>query len=229
MWDEQFDVFAQRYRVLRYDRRGFGQTPMVAGPYSHYADLHALLDHLGIERAHLVGCSQGSKTIVDFTLEHPEMTLALVLVAPALGGFRFDGEAPRQAAELDRAEAAGDLGRVNELELQVWVDGPQRTPNQVSPALRERVREMNRIALATPDGLGIEQPLEPPAAGRLSEISAPTLVIAGDLDTPRTLAAANYLAAHIPGAQQVSIAGTAHLPNMEQPAEFNQHVLDFLR
>jgi pimeloyl-ACP methyl ester carboxylesterase len=128
----------------------------------------------------------------------------------------------------DLAEEAGDLELVNELELQVWVDGPHRSAEQVDKTLRERVREMNRIALATPDDLGIEMPLAPPAAGRLGEIRAPTLIIAGDLDTPKTLAAADYLAAGIRGARQVRITGAAHLPNMERPDEFNRYVLAFL-
>ena len=228
MWDEQFHVFAQQYQVLRYDRRGFGKTAMVAGGYSHHRDLYELLKLLQIEHATLVGCSQGAKTVVNFTLEHPEMTDALVLVAPALSGFVFTGDMPRQAEQLDLAEEAGDLAQVNELELQIWVDGPHRTPDQVDAQLRERVREMNLIALQTPDGLGIEQPLDPAAASRLAELHTPTLVIVGDLDTPKTLAAAGFLATHIAGARKLEMTGVAHLPNMERPEEFNRHVLSFL-
>ena len=228
MWDEQFQVFAEHYQVLRYDRRGFGKTDMVAGAYSHHRDLYELLKLLQIEHAALVGCSQGAKIAVDFTLEHPEMTDALVLVAPALGGFAFTGDMPRQAEELELAEEAGDMAQVNELELQIWVDGPYRTPDQVDAQVRERVREMNLIALQTPDGLGSEQPLEPAAAGRLAELHTPTLVIVGDLDTPKTLAAAGFLATHIAGARKVEMTGVAHLPNMERPEEFNRHVLSFL-
>lgn len=228
MWDEQFDVFAQRYQVLRYDRRGFGRTPMVAGSYSHQHDLLALLQYLRMARAYFIGCSQGAKTIVDLALEHPAMTAALVLVAPALSGFVFTGEPPRQAQRLDDAENAGDLALVNELELQIWVDGPHRTPAQVDARVRERVRAMNRIALQTPENLGQEQPLVPSAAQRLHEIHTPTLVITGDLDTPRTLATAAYLAQHIAGAQSFTLPNTAHLPNLEQPAEFNRQVLTFL-
>src|SRR5215203_6213321 len=91
MWDDQFHVFSQSYKVLRYDRRGFGKTGMVAGSFSHHADLYELLRLLNIERAVLVGCSQGAKTVLDLSLEHPEMTAALVLVSPALGGFIYDG------------------------------------------------------------------------------------------------------------------------------------------
>jgi pimeloyl-ACP methyl ester carboxylesterase len=230
MWDDQFHVFAQYYRVIRYDRRGFGETVVTAAePYSHHQDLYHLLRLMGIGRAFLVGCSQGGKTIIDFTLEYPETSGALVLVASALSGFAFTGEAPGQWRELELADEAGDIERVNELELQIWVDGPHRTPDQVNQALRERVREMNRIALlASPAGLGSERHLEPAAVNRLSEIDAPTLVINGDLDTPRTLAAAEFLAAGIHGARQVIISGAAHLPNMEQPEEFNRHVLSFL-
>ncbi|HEX8177042.1 MAG TPA: alpha/beta fold hydrolase [Pyrinomonadaceae bacterium] len=230
MWDEQFRVFARSFRVVRYDRRGFGRTRVTdgGGGYSHHEDLHGLLRFLGIERAILVGCSQGGKTVMDFTLEHPYMMRALVLVSSALGGFEFKGEQPRQLAELERADEAGDVERVNELELQIWVDGPHREPHEVDSVLRERVREMNRIALSAAQGSGTEQPLEPAAINRLAEINVPALIVAGDLDTPKTLAAARVLGDKIEGAETVVIKGAAHLPNMEKAEEFNRHVLSFL-
>lgn len=228
MWNGQFNVFAQHYQVLRYDRRGFGNTSMVPGSFSNHADLYKLLKFLKVERAFLVGCSQGAKTTLDFSLEHPEMTAALVLVSPALGGFIYDGELPRQAKLLDLAEEAGDLDQVNELELQIWVDGPHRAQNQVDLKVRELVGEMNAIALRTPEGLGDEQALEPAAVNRLGELHAPTLIITGDLDTPKTIATADFLTENIIGARHVTMTGTAHLPNMEKPAEFNRHILSFL-
>jgi pimeloyl-ACP methyl ester carboxylesterase len=228
MWDGQFKDLARHFRVIRYDRRGFGRTQASGGLYSHHDDLYQLLLFLGIERAILLGCSQGGKTVLDFTLEHPPMTEALVLVASALGGLEYTGEQPRQMAELERADEAGDVERVNELELQIWVDGPTRAPHQVDEGLRERVREMNRVALSAQQNPGEEQPLEPSAIKRLREIKVPTLIITGDLDTPKTLFAARVLAEEIKGAQSVVIKGTAHLPNMERPAEFNEKVLSFL-
>jgi 3-oxoadipate enol-lactonase len=230
MWDEQFATFARHFRVMRYDRRGFGRTETRSGvsAYSHREDLYELLHSLGIKRAILMGCSQGGKIVTDFTLSHPGMTEALILVAPALGGFEFVGEEPLQLKELERADEAGDIERVNELELQIWVDGPVRQPHEVNHSLRERVREMNRMALSAPQSFGTEQPLQPPAVTRLKEIRVPTLVIVGGLDTPRTLAASRLLAEEIDGARMVIIEGTAHLPNMERPKEFNRHVLSFL-
>jgi pimeloyl-ACP methyl ester carboxylesterase len=228
MWDDQFHVFARHYRVMRYDRRGFGDTGADAGAYSHHQDLSNLLESLGIERAFFVGCSQGGKTVIDFTLEHPEKTGALILVASALSGFTFAGRAPVQWRELELADEAGDIERVNELEMQIWVDGPRRAPGQVGSGVRERVREMNYIALTKSADLGAERQLEPAAAGRLGEIHAPTQIIVGDLDTPQTLAAADFLAERISGSRKVVMPGTAHLPNMERPEEFNRHVLTFL-
>ena len=228
MWDAQFHAFAESQRVIRYDRRGFGETETGAEVYSHHRDLHQLLEKLGVESATLVGCSQGGKTVIDFTLEHPERTRALVLIASALGGFEFAGELPRQWREIELADEAGDIERVNELELQIWIDGPRRAPGEVDGRVRELVREMNAVALRKSASLSGELKLEPPAVHRLNELRAPTLIIVGDMDTHATLAAADFMATHISGARKVVIEGTAHLPNMERPAEFNHHVLSFL-
>jgi pimeloyl-ACP methyl ester carboxylesterase len=228
MWNEQFPVFAEKYQTVRYDRRGFGKTKMVAGDFSLHGDLHEVLKSLGIKQAFLVGCSQGGKTVTNFTLEHPEMVKALVLVGSALGGVDFNLESPKQEAEIEEAEAAGDLERVNELEIQVWIDGQGRTPDQIDPKVRELAKDMNWIALQTPQDLGHEVPLEPAAADRLSDIKVPTLVVIGDRDTNWAQSASDFLAKNIPNAKKVIMNDVAHLPNMEKPEEFNHHVMEFL-
>jgi 2-hydroxy-6-oxonona-2,4-dienedioate hydrolase len=229
MWDAQLVAFADHYRVIRYDMRGFGRTAMVEGPYSHHEDLRGLLDFLGVGRAHLVGCSMGGGAVLDFTLEYPEMAGNLVLVGSAVGGFRPDFDPPKQWDELVAADEAGDLEWVSELEVQIWVDGPERSPEDVDASVRDLVREMNLIALKNEaSGLGEEWEPEPPAADRLPDIQAPTLLIVGDEDQPRVFAAADLLERELPNARKVVMSGTAHLPNMERPEEFNRLVLDFL-
>jgi pimeloyl-ACP methyl ester carboxylesterase len=228
MWNEQFQVFAEKYQAIRYDRRGFGQTKMVAGDFSLHNDLYGVLKALDIKQAIFVACSQGGKTATNFTLEHPEMAKALVLVGSALGGFNFEGQPEKQEAELEKAEQAGDLERVNELEIQIWVDGQGRTPDQVDPKVRALAKDMNWIALQTPQDLGHEIPLEPAAVNRLSEIKVPTLVVIGDRDTNWALAASDFLAKNIPNAKKVTMNDVAHLPNMEKPWNFNELVLSFL-
>jgi len=230
MWDAQMDAFSRQYRVIRHDMRGFGRSPMVDGPYSHHADLRALLDALGIERAAFVGCSMGGATVIDFALENPGRAEALVLAGSAVGGFEFDEEPPEEWDELVAADGAGDLERVSELEVRMWVDGPRRGPEAVDPAVRDFVREMNLIALQNEAmQLGEEVDLQPPAATRLSQIQVPTLVLVGDEDRPRPLATADLLERELPDARKMVIPGTAHLPNMERPEGFNRLVLDFLK
>src|SRR5262249_50066947 len=105
-----------------------------------------------------------------------------------------------------------------------WVDGPTRSPDQVPARIRDLVREMDLRAMrceAAAEGKAELLPPERPAAGRLGEVCAPTLVMWGDLDAPITLSSSPALAAGIPGA--------AHLPNLEQPEKFNEIVLDFLK
>jgi pimeloyl-ACP methyl ester carboxylesterase len=209
--------------------RGFGRSAMVEGPYAHREDLRALLDSLGTEWAFLVGCSMGGGTIIAFALEHPGRVRALVLVGSAVSGFESGDDSPEQWEELVAAEDAGDLGRVCELEVQIWVDSPYRGPDRVDPGVRDLVREMNLIALKNEaSGLGDERPLEPPAVDRLAEIQVPTLIIVGDHDRPGIIGSADILERSIPQARRAVMPGTAHLPNMESPQEFNRIVLQFL-
>jgi pimeloyl-ACP methyl ester carboxylesterase len=227
MWEGQFAPLSKWFKVVRYDMRGYGRTPPSEGQFSHRDDLAVLLSHLEIDRASLVGCSQGSKTALDFALQYPERVERLVLTSPAVSGFQFDGPPPPQVEALEAAEAAGDLARVNELEMQIWIDGPHRSPADVDPGVRALVAEMNLIALAN-ESIGDEAPLPHPAAGRVGEVNAPVLVIHGGVDTPRTLAAADFLAAELPDVQRVVMSGLTHLPNMEQPEAFNRLVAEFL-
>ena len=87
MWDAQFSVFDKDFRTIRYDMRGFGNSKFTGTQFSHRRNLYQLLKFLKVERAHLIGCSLGGATVIDFTLEHPEMTDSLVLISSALGGY----------------------------------------------------------------------------------------------------------------------------------------------
>jgi pimeloyl-ACP methyl ester carboxylesterase len=127
----------------------------------------------------------------------------------------------------------GDLKQASELQLRLWVDGPFRQPEQVDPQVRQRAAEMNWIPVehgtfGKVDAHPID-PLDPPAVSRLDEVHVPTLIVAGALDHPELLRAADVMEKGIPGARKVIIAGAAHVPNMERPAEFNREVLSFLQ
>jgi pimeloyl-ACP methyl ester carboxylesterase len=229
MWAPQVAHFSAEWRVVTLDMRGFGQTPMVEGSFAFYEDVHALLDHLGIARAWIMGCSLGGGVTLDLALVYPAQVRGLILVGAAIGGYRYDGPALPQAAAIEAAFERGELETVSELEVQLWVDGPTRTPDQVDPAVRDLVREMNLIPLRVDDALWEQETEpEPPALERLESITQPALVLIGDLDIPASQARSDLLARRLPKARKAVVLGTAHVPNMEQPERFNELVDEFL-
>ena len=234
MWEGQFLTFAQHYRVLRYDMRGYGDSTLSTNPFSNRDDLYRLLEFLGIQQAHFIACSMGGLTTIDFTLEHPEKVTSLALVSSALSGYAYDAPPPRPVLDLIAARQSGDLEHAAELQAEIWVDGFKRSSDQVNTQVYELVRQMSLDALnkqketIRQTGFLMEEPLQPPAIGRLEQISIPTLTIAGDMDDDTVMEIADLLATRIPGAQKAIMHGAAHLLNMEKPEEFNQVVLEFL-
>ena len=226
MWDDQFLAFAERYRVMRFDFRGFGRSTGASDDFSLHQDLYDLLEFLDISQAYLVGSSLGGRVLLDLALAYPEMAGALVVVGSGLSGYRFSGEVFTRFAEgVYEARQEGDLEREVELKLRLWVDGRARVPEQVDPGVRAHAREM---LLGRPGRQGEGELPESPAIGRLHEIATPTLILVGERDEANIATIADLLEANIPGAQKTVIPECAHLPNMENPALFNRLVLEFL-
>ncbi len=228
LWNDQFEVFAQHCRVLRYDVRGFGQSKPPTAYYSNHGDLRDLLDFLGIERATVLGLSMGGGIAIDFALAYPDHTAALIPVAAGLGGYHSEKTSPLQD-ELRAAYESGDKPRAVELSLRLWTDGPHRTPDQVDAAAREKIRAMTIHTFDLPDTENWLQPLKPPAIDRLAQIRVPTLFVVGDQDVPDILDICTRIVTTVTKARKAVIAGTAHHLNVEKPDEFNRIVLDFLK
>jgi pimeloyl-ACP methyl ester carboxylesterase len=229
MWDGQVPAFAARYRVIRYDAQGFGRSPMASAPAARAADLFRLLTELGISRAHLVGLSMGGATAIDFTLLHPEMVGALVLAASGLSGSeRADAWLEEQDRQEEAAVQRGDLDLALRVDLQTWLAGPRRRLEDLDRGLVEMLAPMARDVLAHDAQRPPTPQLDPPAVGRLHQIHAPTLVLVGDADVDVMIEIAELLATQIPRARKQVFANTAHLLNLERPAEFTAAVLSFL-
>lgn len=231
MWEPQWEALAAAHRVLRLDLRGFGRSPLAAGSFSNARDLIAVLDEHGIERTALVGNSLGGRVVLEVAVARPELVSALVLVAPGLPGHDWSPEVRTAWEEEEAAFEAGDLDAAVEVNLRTWVDGPRRRPEEVDPAVRERVGEMQRRAFEVQLPVGDdadEEPLVPDLADRVGEIRAPTLVVVGDEDVPDMQAIAERLASAIPGARLAAVAGAGHVPSLERPREFDALVLPFL-
>jgi pimeloyl-ACP methyl ester carboxylesterase len=225
LWDSQFEVFAQKYRAIRYDLRGFGKSPAPVRPYSYAEDLQALLRHLRVGKAHVVGLSLGAAVATDFAIVHPESVSALVLACPGLGGFQFTNKASNlqyigEAARDESPEKAAEL----------WLENAFMKPAMENLALQARLRKLsydNRHCwFINPVLL---RRLKPPAAQRLGEVRAPTLIIDADLDVSDIHNIADKLAREIPGARKEMVQGAGHIVNMEKPDDFNRLTLEFLR
>jgi|WetSurMetagenome_2_1015567.scaffolds.fasta_scaffold122818_2 3-oxoadipate enol-lactonase len=233
MWDDQFAVFAEHFRVIRYDTRGFGRTRTEPATFSDRQDIVDLLRHLGVERTHLIGVSRAGKIAIDFTLEHPAMVSALIPTAAGLSGYEeqpIEAEAAlnRVFEEMEAAWEAKEWERLVDLEVQVWVDGPGQPAGRAPAAVREKVRAMCLENYRSQTVEPTQRPLDLPAYGRLGEITAPTLVLIGDLDEPACMRIADKLTQGIPGARKILFPGVAHMIPMEAPEMFNRVVLKFL-
>jgi len=234
MWDDQWLTFQSKYRVVRYDMRGFGNSPMSAGPFSNRQDLFGLLKYLRIKQAHFIGSSMGGMAVIDFALEHPQMASSMVLVSASVSGMQMQGEMPMQVLEMIQARRKGEFERAADLHVQIWADGFRRGSGHADEKVRERVRQMGLQALSNQaeflkeTGFLTEEPLSPPAIDRLEQLVMPALIMAGDLDDKNVLQTADLLARRLPKARKMIIPGTAHLPGMEKPQEFNRVVLGFL-
>lgn len=231
MWDAQLGAFSASHRVVRWDMRTFGRSTSDATPYSTRADLLAVLDHVGLERATLVGCSIGGGVTLSFAVEHPHRVAALVLIAPGVAGLETP-DWPQEAAldaEEQRLVTAQDWAGLADFDVRTWVDGVGQPAGRAPAAVRELVRAMDLDHHQAQHPSADHLPLRPPAGRRLGEVAAPTLLLIGDLDTPPCLATLETLAAGIRGAKVHHFPDAAHLPNMECPAEFDRVVLlDFL-
>ncbi len=223
LWDGVRARLAARYQTVAYDKLGFGRSDPATGPVVRRQELAAVVDALGLETFHLVGCSNGGQQALDFTLEHPTRVRSLTLVNASPSGWQPQGDPPPLLMEMIAAVQAGDVAAASELQLRIWFDGPDRDKTRFSPAIQEARRLASVMNLMYVERgtffLADAQPLEPPALSRLAEVKVPTLVIDGLRDWSENRRASRLLAEGIPGARRIEVDG-GHVAPLEDPAGF---------
>jgi 3-oxoadipate enol-lactonase len=222
MWDEQAAPFTRHFKLVRYDRRGHGQSGAPKGPYSMERlgrDALAVIDGLGIERVNWCGLSMGG------------------MVGQWLGA-----NAPRRIDKLilsntscymsDKAVWEGRIKLVREKGLAAIVDANMerwftKAFRERSPETMERIRHMF-LATSVEGYVGCGEAIrDMDHRPLLPRINALTLVIAGRHDPATTLEAGEFIAQHTPNAR-LAVLDTAHIANMEQPKVYADTVLEFL-
>lgn len=223
-WDREVVAYAKQYRVIRMDMRPFGESTPPQKPYSVPEDVVALLNHLKVARAHVIGHSFGGGVAIDLALLHPDRVASLVLVSSGASGFTPPADELKAAMAVFAAVKEGDDAIV-----KAWTAHPMWVVSRERVDIKGEIEQTTRRNLA-PFKMSAPPyiPLTPPAVGRLAEIKAPTLVVVGDRDTPGNQQASAMLATQIAGAQSVVVAGADHGLPLGWPRELNAAVLAFL-
>lgn len=223
MWDAQLSALEERFRVVRYDTRGHGGSPVPEGPYSIddlADDVVALLDALGVERAHIVGLSLGGMTAMRVAARNPERVDRLVLLCTG-------AQLPPASAWTDRAAAVRADGSeaVAEAVVARWFTPEFLTRNLDAKAAHEA------MVAATP-AEGYAGCCEAIAAldlrADLPLIKARTLTIAGADDPATPPAKLAEITENVPDARTLEVPHAAHLANAEQPAIVTPALIDHL-
>ncbi len=224
-WDPQWEALARRFRVVRFDRRGWGRSPLptaTAAPYSDAGDVVDLLDELGIEQAALVGSSGGAVVAQQVASAWPHRVSRLVLLCADAEDVE---PTPAARAFADREEELLEMGDVDaavELNVETFL-GPEATAET-----RALVGEMQRTAFEVQLAAGDDVPREPGPAIELSRAAMPAYVVSGALDLDYFSLAADALAERLPDARRTELPWAGHLPNLERPDEIAAFLLDVL-
>jgi 3-oxoadipate enol-lactonase len=208
IWDRLLPLLPGQ-RVVRFDRRGFGQSPVATEEFSALGDLLIVLDHLGVERAHLVGNSMGGETSLALAVTAPERVASMTLLCPGVGGYPWpDPSAEEQEliARYRAAQEAKDVPTIVEIGLAEWCR------SGTDDYLEDQLRRSTELDFVQDD---LEQP-NPEQWEKLDGITAPTAVIAGALDPPDSLQASIDVAGRIPDAELVQL-DVDHLPQYRDP------------
>ena len=225
MWDEQVRALKNRYRVLRYDTRGHGQTSAPAGAYTLEQlaeDLKGLLDGLGITATHFVGLSMGGMIGQVFALKHPAMVQSLTLCDTT---SRYPAAAAPVWEERIKTVGAKGMEPMVAGTLERWFTAPFRARR------RDVIERIGSMIKGTPPAGYIGCCHAIPkinVTDRLKELRCPALVIVGEEDPGTPVEMARDIHAALPGAQLAILRSASHLSNVEQPEEFNRVLLDFL-
>jgi 3-oxoadipate enol-lactonase len=222
-WDAQFRSLSDEYRIVRWDRRGYGRSDEPKAGYSSVDDLARVIESAADAPVVLVGSSYGSAVSLHCALDHPDLAAALVLVGPVVSGLDYTEHMMTRGGRRTM-----DVG-TPDAEIDYWSAVDPWFVAASNIQARERLRE---LLIANPQNLESkerwERSLEPAALPRLGEIAVPTLIIVGEHDIPDVHAHAGALEAGIRGARRVVLAGSGHLPQLEVPDAFSELALAFL-
>ncbi len=221
IWDEQFPQLAKTFRVVRYDRRGYGKSSDPESKYSHIEDLNQLFIQLNIDKAIIFGMSSGGRLAIDFALTYPGTVEGLVLVGAVVSGFGYTSHMQTRGGHFN-PQSFTDPVKVNEYFIK---DDPYEIYSENTSAKEKVMKLLPNLAR---ENRVPTQPAAKVAVRSLSEIKVPTLILVGEYDIPDVHAHAGVINAGIANSKREIIPRSGHLIPIEQPALFNEAIFNFL-
>ena len=222
MWEPQWATWPDDYTVIRLDLREFGRSAAAAGEFCHAADVLAVLDALEIDRTVVVGTSFGGLVSLDLAVSRPERIAGLVLADIPLPGHTWSAEFKTFGDAENAAIEAGDLDLATEINVDFWL-------GHAPEPIRNAIRQQQRRAFELQVGVEAESPLlTEDLPDRLASLDVPTLVIDGADDVADFRMIADQLGRTLLRCERATIAGSGHLPSLEQPESFDAVVRPFL-
>ncbi|MEW6413416.1 MAG: alpha/beta fold hydrolase [Candidatus Zixiibacteriota bacterium] len=225
VWNHQWENCANRFTMIRYDRRGFGKSPVPTKPYSNVDDLLTLFEKLGIDSAIVIGMSAGARLALDFAVEHQDRITHLILVSPVVRGLPLTDHFLTRGGHQDPAIFSDPV-----LLLNYYLDEDPYEIYSGNPQVREEAHTLMEGYLNNVDQIfnRLEQAPSYTTLDSLDELDIPALIISGEYDLPDIHANAGAIAAGIRGSERVVLKDCAHRIPMEQPELLSQTVIGFL-
>lgn len=226
-WHDNLPVLAEHFHAAAWDARGYGESDDYDGPliFSHFShDLARVLDYFGAEKAHIVGLSMGGRIAMDFAERYPQRIISLTLCDTHRGFSHFSEEKKQEFIRL-RKEPLINGGEPKD--IAVPVAKTLVGPNASKEAFDKLVDSMCRLHKWSYIK-SIEATVMTDSHDKLGEIRVPTHVMVGGADRLTTPEMAQEITQMIPGAKLTVIPDAGHLANIENPAEFNKAVIDFV-
>lgn len=232
-WEQQARYFSRRYRVITYNARGYPPSGVPADPEAYsqdisVEDLRRLMEHLGLEQAHIGGLSMGGNVALNFALRYPERCRAIIVASAGSGTTHTDAFRSGGAAMAARLLSEGTPPAMKD-----YGGGPTRVqlrrkdPRGYEEFMRLLLGHNARGAAYTFRGVQLRRPTIDQLTPQLNALPVPTLILVGDEDDP-CLEPSIMMKRAIPRSGLATLPQCGHAINLEEPALFNRLVDDFL-
>ncbi|WP_239733745.1 alpha/beta hydrolase [Mammaliicoccus sp. M-M49] len=227
MWDNEFNLLSEKYRVVRFDLPGFGLSDFTEGSYNYNLIINELLIHLDIHHTHILAASFGGKIALDFYLENPAKCLSLALLSPAISGWNASTFLQNYEEKEERLIDEGKIEETPQYNYATWIQR-NRSSEIINPDVKQLIMDMQRKILTKGEPNVSSEEIEvEDNISQLNNIEIPVLIVNGQCDVPDFLEIAEVMIKEIPNVKNIIIPNTAHLANLESPELFLKIISEF--